>query len=196
MTNNYLVLKGYNFSDSYALAVAHLADRLKGVGEFTAIWPRDTKFPDLEQRKAIQAALIRLELLRRSRRWPAWPDDLGGVRQIPGQPRRGCRRLHDARRFQRTHGREIAATGCLHFDRKPRHTLPMLRRSILLLLIVLFVAVDVAPVMAQGLFGGFGQQQQQDPNAPQKPKRKTLFDMLFGGGDQQRPDAASGACRW
>ena len=30
MTANYLVLKGYNFSDSYALSVAHLADRLKG----------------------------------------------------------------------------------------------------------------------------------------------------------------------
>ena len=58
----------------------------------------------------------------------------------------------------------------------------MLRRSILLLLIALFVAGDVAPVVAQGLFGGG--QQQQDPNAPAKPKRKTLFDMLFGGGDQ------------
>jgi membrane-bound lytic murein transglycosylase B len=63
MTGNYLVLKGYNFSDSYALAVAHLADRLKGAGEFAAGWPRDTKFPDLKQRKDIQAALIRLKLL-------------------------------------------------------------------------------------------------------------------------------------
>ena len=61
----------------------------------------------------------------------------------------------------------------------------MLRRFLLLLLIALFFAVDVAPVMAQGLFGFGQQQQQQDPNAPQKPKRKTLFDMLFGGGDQQ-----------
>ena len=32
MTPNYLVLKGYNFSDSYALSVAHLTDRLKGGG--------------------------------------------------------------------------------------------------------------------------------------------------------------------
>ncbi len=62
MTSNYLVLKGYNFSDSYALAVAHLADRLKGAGEFSAIWPRDTKFPDLAQRKAIQAGLAREKL--------------------------------------------------------------------------------------------------------------------------------------
>jgi membrane-bound lytic murein transglycosylase B len=62
MTGNYLVLKGYNFSDSYALAVAHLADRLKGSGGFVDDWPRDTQFPNLAQRKAIQEALIKLGL--------------------------------------------------------------------------------------------------------------------------------------
>lgn len=62
MTANYLVLKGYNFSDSYALTVAHLADRLKGGGGFVANWPRDTQFPNLAQRKAIQEALIALGL--------------------------------------------------------------------------------------------------------------------------------------
>ncbi len=62
MTQNYLVLKGYNFSDSYALSVAHLTDRLKGAGAFVAGWPRDTQFPNLAQRKAIQQALIELGL--------------------------------------------------------------------------------------------------------------------------------------
>ncbi len=62
MTGNYLVLKGYNFSDSYALTVAHLADRLKGGGEFAAQWPTATEFPNLAQRKAIQEALTRLKL--------------------------------------------------------------------------------------------------------------------------------------
>ncbi len=62
MTGNYLVLKGYNFSDSYALSVAHLADRLKGSGDFATDWPRATKFPDLAQRKAIQAGLRQLGL--------------------------------------------------------------------------------------------------------------------------------------
>lgn len=62
MTANYLVLKGYNFSDSYALSVAHLVDRLKGSGGFVTDWPRKTKFPNLAQRKAIQEALIRLGL--------------------------------------------------------------------------------------------------------------------------------------
>ena len=62
MTANYLVLKGYNFSDSYALSVAHLTDRLKGGGAFVADWPRGTTFPNLSQRKAIQQALITLGL--------------------------------------------------------------------------------------------------------------------------------------
>lgn len=62
MTNNYLVLKGYNFSDSYALSVAHLADRLKGGGDFAAGWPRNTKFPNLQQRETIQARLKALGL--------------------------------------------------------------------------------------------------------------------------------------
>jgi membrane-bound lytic murein transglycosylase B len=63
MTPNYVVLKGYNFSDSYALAVAHLADRLKGSDDFVAPWPRSTKFPNLAQRRAMQAALVKLGLL-------------------------------------------------------------------------------------------------------------------------------------
>ena len=62
MTQNYLVLKGYNFSDSYALAVAHMADRLKGSGGFVQPWPTKTKFPNLKQRKAIQQALTDLGL--------------------------------------------------------------------------------------------------------------------------------------
>lgn len=62
MTQNYLVLKGYNFSDSYAMSVAHMADRLKGGGAFVAPWPRKTDLPNLAQRKAIQQALIDLGL--------------------------------------------------------------------------------------------------------------------------------------
>ncbi len=60
MTRNYLVFKGYNFSDSYAMSVAHLTDRLKGGGAFVADWPRRTEFPNLEQRREIQQALVAL----------------------------------------------------------------------------------------------------------------------------------------
>ncbi|KFL29149.1 hypothetical protein JP75_22465 [Devosia riboflavina] len=62
MTGNYLVLKGYNFSDSYAMAVAHLTDRLKGGGSYVTPWPRDTAFPDLAQRQSIQQSLKTLGL--------------------------------------------------------------------------------------------------------------------------------------
>ncbi|WP_404402269.1 lytic murein transglycosylase [Pelagibacterium halotolerans] len=60
MTRNYLVLKGYNFSDSYALSVAHLTDRLKGAGPFVASWPRGTAFPDRQERVEIQQWLAAL----------------------------------------------------------------------------------------------------------------------------------------
>lgn len=62
MTGNYLVLKGYNFSDSYALSVAHMTDRLKGAGPFADDWPRATQFPNLSERQAIQRALQALGL--------------------------------------------------------------------------------------------------------------------------------------
>lgn len=60
MTQNYLVLKSYNFSDSYALSVAHLTDRLKGGRPFISPWPKDIKFPNLEQRISIQKWLKQL----------------------------------------------------------------------------------------------------------------------------------------
>jgi membrane-bound lytic murein transglycosylase B len=62
MTQNYLVLKGYNFSDSYAMSVAHMTDRLKGGGAFVDDWPRNTALPNLAQRQAIQQALRTLGL--------------------------------------------------------------------------------------------------------------------------------------
>lgn len=62
LTQNYLALKGYNFSDSYAMSVAHMTDRLKGGGGFADDWPRGTALPNLAQRKSIQQSLIRLGL--------------------------------------------------------------------------------------------------------------------------------------
>lgn len=62
LTQNYLALKGYNFSDSYAMSVAHMTDRLKGGGGFADDWPRGTALPNLAQRKSIQQSLIQLGL--------------------------------------------------------------------------------------------------------------------------------------
>jgi membrane-bound lytic murein transglycosylase B len=60
MGRNYLAFKGYNFADSYALTVAHLTDRLKGVGPFTHDWPRNATFLNRDQRVALQQKLKRL----------------------------------------------------------------------------------------------------------------------------------------
>jgi membrane-bound lytic murein transglycosylase B len=46
------------------MAVAHLADRLNGANAFADDWPRETQFPNLNERKAIQAALVKLGFLR------------------------------------------------------------------------------------------------------------------------------------
>lgn len=60
LTANYLAFKGYNFSDSYALAIGHLTDRLKGGGNLATTWPRNTQFPNLAQRQHIQQKLKEL----------------------------------------------------------------------------------------------------------------------------------------
>jgi membrane-bound lytic murein transglycosylase B len=39
LTSNFNVIKRYNNADSYALAVAHLGDRIKGAGRFSKPWP-------------------------------------------------------------------------------------------------------------------------------------------------------------
>jgi membrane-bound lytic murein transglycosylase B len=64
LTANYLVLKGYNRSDSYALTLGYLTDRLKGEPPLVSEWPRSTTFPNLFQRHAIQEALIKLGYLQ------------------------------------------------------------------------------------------------------------------------------------
>ncbi|MFC6788230.1 lytic murein transglycosylase [Methylobacterium komagatae] len=57
LTDNFEVIRGYNTSDSYALAVGHLADRLAGGPALAAPWP--TKAPRLDGAgiKALQQGL-------------------------------------------------------------------------------------------------------------------------------------------
>ncbi len=40
MTNNFKVIKEYNRSNAYALGVAHLSDRIAGMGPLRGAWPR------------------------------------------------------------------------------------------------------------------------------------------------------------
>jgi membrane-bound lytic murein transglycosylase B len=55
---NFDVIKRYNNSDSYALAVGHLADRIIGSKGFAAPWPQDTAL-NKDDRKQVQAMLLR-----------------------------------------------------------------------------------------------------------------------------------------
>jgi membrane-bound lytic murein transglycosylase B len=60
ITDNFVVLKRFNNSDAYALAVAALADRLRGDLPIQAAWPADDFQPSREQRIALQRRLAAL----------------------------------------------------------------------------------------------------------------------------------------
>ncbi len=57
LLNNFRVLKRYNASNFYALAVGHLADRLRGDGPFVAAWPAHEKPFTLQESKKLQLLL-------------------------------------------------------------------------------------------------------------------------------------------
>lgn len=60
VTDNFVVLKRFNNSDAYALAVAELADRLRGLPPFRGAWPTDDFQPSRDQRIALQRRLAAL----------------------------------------------------------------------------------------------------------------------------------------
>lgn len=58
LLNNFRSLLRYNNANSYALAVGHLADRLRGGGRFVQAWPTDENRLSFEQRSELQQHLI------------------------------------------------------------------------------------------------------------------------------------------
>jgi len=52
VTQNFLAIMDYNFSHSYALAVGHLADRIRGGKPFLGNWP-DIKY-DLNAKQRVE----------------------------------------------------------------------------------------------------------------------------------------------
>jgi peptidoglycan lytic transglycosylase B len=60
VTANFVVIKLYNNSDAYALAVAQLADRLRGRGPIRATWPLDDRQLSRDTRIALQHKLAEL----------------------------------------------------------------------------------------------------------------------------------------
>jgi membrane-bound lytic murein transglycosylase B len=60
VTGNFNVIKLYNNSDVYALAVGHLADRMHGGAPFRAAWPKDDPQLSRDARMALQHKLAEL----------------------------------------------------------------------------------------------------------------------------------------
>ncbi|GLK79359.1 lytic murein transglycosylase [Methylopila turkensis] len=59
LTGNFRVIKRYNNADSYALAVGHLADRIRGGGPIRTPWPNHDKPLEEQERFELQALLAR-----------------------------------------------------------------------------------------------------------------------------------------
>jgi lytic murein transglycosylase len=55
---NFDAIYGYNAAESYALAIAHLSDRLKGGQPFTTPWPTDDLGLSRAERRELQTLLI------------------------------------------------------------------------------------------------------------------------------------------
>jgi lytic murein transglycosylase len=59
MLNNFRVLMKYNPAEAYALAIGHLADRMRGDGPFVAAWPRHERVLTGAERYELQSHLVR-----------------------------------------------------------------------------------------------------------------------------------------
>lgn len=57
MMHNFSVIMKYNPAEAYALAIGHLADRLRGLGPFVHPWPRDERVLTLQERYEMQQLL-------------------------------------------------------------------------------------------------------------------------------------------
>jgi hypothetical protein len=60
VTKNFDVIKEYNDSDVYALAIGHLADRMQGGGAFKTAWPKHATQLPRDDRIALQKRLAEL----------------------------------------------------------------------------------------------------------------------------------------
>jgi membrane-bound lytic murein transglycosylase B len=58
MLQNFHVIMKYNPAEAYALAIGHLADRLRGEGPLVQPWPRDERVLTLAERYELQQLLV------------------------------------------------------------------------------------------------------------------------------------------
>jgi peptidoglycan hydrolase-like protein with peptidoglycan-binding domain len=58
MLANFRVVMKYNPAEAYALAIGHLADRLRGEGPIVQPWPRHEPVLSREERRELQELLL------------------------------------------------------------------------------------------------------------------------------------------
>jgi lytic murein transglycosylase len=59
VTKNFDAIYAYNAAESYALAIAHLSDRLRGGAPFATPWPTDDRGLSRAERRELQAMLLK-----------------------------------------------------------------------------------------------------------------------------------------
>ena len=96
ITGNFDVIRGYNTSDSYALAVGHLADRLAGGPPLRAPWPNAASRLDKAGLSASAKPPLRRRALCRRGRWTRRPEAARGDPSLPDPRGADRRRLRHA----------------------------------------------------------------------------------------------------
>jgi lytic murein transglycosylase len=90
---NFDVIYGYNASESYGLAIAHLSDRLRGGGEFVTAWPTDDPGLARAERRELQSLLTKRG------------HDIGEIDGMLGERSRAAIEKEQARLGQKVSGR-------------------------------------------------------------------------------------------
>ncbi len=93
VTRNFDALYSYNAAESYGLAIAHLADRLRGAGAFTTPWPTDDTGLSRADRRELQTLLL------------ARGHDIGAVDGALGEKSRAAVRAEQERLGWEANGR-------------------------------------------------------------------------------------------
>lgn len=93
VSRNFDALYSYNAAESYGLAIAHLADRLRGGGAFATPWPTDDPGLSRAERRELQTLLA------------ARGHDIGAIDGLLGERTRAAVRVEQARLGLTTDGR-------------------------------------------------------------------------------------------
>ena len=106
MLHNFRVIMKYNPAEAYALAIGHLADRLRGGEAFAQAWPRHEPVLSLAERREMQELLLRkgFDIGEPTGRFGAQDPRRGPG--LPGLGRAGSRRLR-----HRHNSRPVARAG-------------------------------------------------------------------------------------